>query len=334
VSIFFRLRHMRATARPFSRWPVLATAANVCRLAGRRSLATDEKPKLGFLGMGIMGTAMSANLIKAGFSVTVWNRNPARCQPVVAAGATLAPTARRVVEDTDITFGMLADPAAALAVAFGPDGVVAGIRPGKGYVDVSTVDSATSQQIAHAVTSKGGRYLEAPVSGSKGPAEQGTLIFLTGGDESLFKDASPALDKMGKAKFFLGAVGKGAEMKLVVNMVMGSMVAAYAEGLRLADRTGLRQQDVLEVIGLGAIASPILAMKGPNMVARKYPTAFPLKHQQKDLRLALQLAEQVGQTTPVAAAANELYKVARAKGLEDADFTAVLEALIAGESQS
>jgi len=123
-------------------------------------------------------------------------------------------------------------------------------------------------------------------------------------------------------------------MQLVVNMVMGSMVAAYAEGLRLADRTGLRQQDVLEVIGLGAIASPILTMKGPNMVARRYPTAFPLKHQQKDLRLALQLAEQVGQTTPVAAAANELYKVARAKGLEDADFTAVLEALIAGESQS
>lgn len=193
---------------------------------------------------------------------------------------------------------------------------------------MSTVDAATSKRIAAAVRDAGGAFLEAPVSGSKGPAQQGQLVFLTAGDEEAFTAAQPLLDVMGKASFFLGDVGAGAHMKLVVNMIMGSMMSALAEGLVLSEMTGLRQEDVVEVLGLGAMACPMFALKGPAMAERKYPTAFPLKHQQKDTRLALELAEELGAgPLPVAAASNQLFVKALDMGLGDADFSAVVEAV-------
>ncbi|GLC41071.1 hypothetical protein PLESTB_000946700 [Pleodorina starrii] len=289
--------------------------------------AAPGKTVLGFVGIGIMGLAMTRNLLKAGYEVVVWNRNPDKCKPLEQEGAKVASSPREVAAAASYTFAMLSDPEAAVDVAMRPDGVVAGLSPGKGYIDVSTVDAATSSAIAAAVRSAGAAFLEAPVSGSKGPAEQGKLIFLTAGDQELFSAVSPPLDCMGKAKFFLGAEGAGANMKLVVNMIMGAMMTSFAEGLALADKVGLRQQDVIEVVGLGAIAAPMFALKGPTMAARSYAPAFPLKHQQKDMRLALALGDEVAQPLPMAAAANALYIAARRQGLADADFSAVMEAV-------
>jgi len=212
-------------------------------------------------------------------------------------------------------------------VCAGPNGVLAGLGPGKGYLDVSTVDAGTSQKVAQAVRSTGALFLEAPVSGSKAPAELGTLIFLAAGDRELFEAAAPLLDVMGKASFFLGDVGAGARMKLVVNMIMGSMMSSFAEGLQLAKDAGLQPQDVVEILGLGAMACPLFALKGPAMCEGRYPTAFPLKHQQKDLRLAIELADEVGSVAPVAEAANSEYLKAMGQGLGDSDFSAVLEAV-------
>ncbi|KAJ0698156.1 putative 6-phosphogluconate dehydrogenase-like domain superfamily [Helianthus annuus] len=130
-----------------------------------------------------------------------------------------------------------------------------------------------------------------------------------------------------QSRFYLGDVGNGAAMKLVVNMIMGSMMTSFAEGLLLGEKVGLDPSVVVEVISQGAISAPMFSLKGPAMVQSKYPTAFPLKHQQKDMRLALGLAESVSQPTPIAAAANELYKVAKSHGLSDSDFSAVIEAL-------
>ena len=220
----------------------LATAAAPLRMSGG---GTDNKPSVGFLGMGIMGVPMSINLLKAGYSVTVWNRTPDKCAPAVQAGATQAGTASEVVKCCDVTFAMLADPVAAEAVALGPDGVVEAMCAGKGYVDVSTVDPASAAKIAAAIRGKGGAYLEAPVSGSKKPAEDGTLIFLCAGDEALYTTCLEALEVMGKKSLFLGEVGAGARMKLVVNMVMGSMLAAYSEGFALAEAAGLNLDDVM-----------------------------------------------------------------------------------------
>ncbi|XP_045799982.1 glyoxylate/succinic semialdehyde reductase 2, chloroplastic [Trifolium pratense] len=287
----------------------------------------ETPPRVGFLGLGIMGTPMAQNLIKAGVDLTVWNRTKSKCDPLINLGAKYKPSPEEVATSCDLTFAMLADPQSAVDVALGKHGAANGIGPGKGYVDVSTVDVDTSKLINGQIKSTGALFLEAPVSGSKKPAEDGQLIFLTAGDKNLYDTVAPFLDIMGKSRFYLGDVGNGAAMKLVVNMIMGSMMASFSEGLLLSEKVGLDPKVLVEVISQGAISAPMYSMKGPSMIQSHYPTAFPLKHQQKDLRLALGLAESVSQPIPIAAAANELYKVAKSHGYSDEDFSAVIEAL-------
>ncbi|KAJ6389545.1 hypothetical protein OIU77_027800 [Salix suchowensis] len=318
---------------------------------------------VGFLGLGIMGSPMALNLIKSGCDVTVWNRTKSKCDPLISMGAKYKPSPEEVTAACDVTFAMLADPESAMEVACGKHGAVSGMGPGKGklkdptyalvlagladkftwystaipiprgevegiwYVDVSTVDGGTSKLISGHIKASGASFLEAPVSGSKKPAEDGQLIFLTAGDKSLYETVTPFLDIMGKSRFYLGEVGNGAAMKLIVNMIMGSMMATFSEGLLLSEKVGLDPNVLVEVVSKGAISAPMYALKGPSMVKSLYPTAFPLKHQQKDMRLALGLAESVSQPTPISAAANELYKVAKSHGLSDSDFSAVIEAL-------
>mmetsp|Transcript_13682 Transcript_13682/g.35150 ORF Transcript_13682/g.35150 Transcript_13682/m.35150 type:complete len:406 (+) Transcript_13682:156-1373(+) len=285
------------------------------------------KTTLGFVGMGIMGVPMALNLVRAGYSVVVWNRSTAKCVPLKEAGAVVARSPAEVARQSDVVFGMLSDPFAAYSVACRPGGVVEGLCEGKGYVDVSTVDPFTARQIQDGVRAAGAQFLEAPVSGSKGPAEQGQLIFLTAGTRELYDRVAHPLEVMGKASFYLGDVGKGANMKLVVNMIMGSMMAAFSEGMALAERTGLSQQDLLDVVSLGAIASPMFALKGPAMMEGSFPAAFPLKHQAKDLRLALEVAELMEAELPVSDATLGAYERAERLGLGEQDFSAVLRAL-------
>lgn len=274
-----------------------------------------------------MGSPMAQNLLKAGCDLTVWNRTKSKCDPLISLGAKYNSSPEEVAASCDFTFAMLADPQSAVDVACGKHGAANGLGPGKGYVDVSTVDGITSKLISGHVKSTGALFLEAPVSGSKKPAEDGQLIFLTAGDKDLYDTISPFLDIMGKSRFYLGNVGNGAAMKLVVNMIMGSMMASFSEGLLLTEKVGLDPKVLVEVVSQGAISAPMYSTKGPSMIQSLYPTAFPLKHQQKDMRLALGLAESVSQSTPIAAAANELYKVAKSHGLGDQDFSAVIEAL-------
>ncbi|KAI3932853.1 hypothetical protein MKX01_031835 [Papaver californicum] len=283
--------------------------------------------EIGFLGLGIMGKAMAMNLLRHGFKVTVWNRTLSKCEELVQFGASIGETPAAVVRKCKYTIAMLSDPSAALAVVFNKDGVLEQISEGKGYIDMSTVDADTSIKINEAILQKGGAFLEAPVSGSKKPAEDGQLVILAAGEKALYEEAIPAFDVMGKKSFFLGQVGNGAKMKLVVNMIMGSMMNAFSEGLVLADRSGLSQQILLDVLDLGAIANPMFKMKGPAMIQNNYSPAFPLKHQQKDMRLALALGDENAVSMPVAAAANEAFKTARSLELGDFDFSAVLEAV-------
>ncbi len=279
--------------------------------------------RLGFVGLGIMGAPMALNLLKGGHELTVWNRTAAACEPLRAAGAAVAETAAATAAASDITFAMLADPEAALAVADGPEGICAGLRPGAGYVDMSTVDAATSAQVAAAVAAVAGRFVEAPVSGTKAPAEQGTLIILAAGDRELYDQAAPALDLMGKKRVFLGAVGQGARMKLVVNMIMGGMMTAFCEGLALAGNSDLDPEELLAILEAGALANPMFRGKGPNMIAGHFGVAFPLKHMQKDLRLALALGQEQAVALPTATAANDRFTAALTAGDGNLDFSAV-----------
>lgn len=279
---------------------------------------------IGFVGLGIMGSAMAHNLLKAGYQLTVWNRSPGACDPLVAAGAHTASSPREVAERCDIVCAMMADPAAVRAVRDGADGIVAGLAAGQGYIDLSTVDADTALESYRLTSEQGARFLEAPVAGSRKPAEDGTLTIMTAGDRELYDLGLPLLQAMGKKILFLGEVGSAARMKLANNLVMGGMLTALAEGMALAERSGLDLAQLLEVLDSGALSNPMFRLKGPAMAANgAFPAAFPLKHMQKDLRLALRLAEEKGQSLFATATVNELFKKAVAKGLGDADFAAV-----------
>ena len=281
--------------------------------------------KYGFLGIGIMGQAMAANLLQAGFEVTVWNRTLEKCTPLVDMGAQQRNTPAEVVADCDLTFAMVADPAASEAIFFGEGGVLEAIAPGKSYIDVSTVDPDTPARIGRAVEEKGGRFLEAPVFGTRKPAEEGTLVFLCAGDESLYRDAAPALEAMGKKSFFFSQIGQGAQMKLIVNMIMGSMMTAFCEGLALGDKVGLQMAEILQVLSHSTIDNPMFRLKGASISENRFQTSFPLKHMQKDLRLAQQMADTAGQSLLAAAIANNAFLKARAQGFGDEDFAAVMK---------
>lgn len=282
--------------------------------------------EVGFLGLGIMGKAMAINLLRHGFKLTVWNRTLSKCDELVEHGASVGETPAAVVKKCKYTIAMLSDPSAALSVVFDKNGVLEQIN-GKGYIDMSTVDAETSIRISEAIKAKGGNFVEAPVSGSKKPAEDGQLVILAAGDKAFYDEALPAFDVLGKKSFYLGEVGNGAKMKLVVNMIMGSMMNAFSEGLTLAERSGLNPSTLLDVLDLGAISNGMFKLKGPTMLKNNYSPAFPLKHQQKDMRLALALGDENSVPMPVAAAANEAFKKARSMGLGDLDFSAVHETL-------
>lgn len=284
--------------------------------------------RVGFVGLGIMGSAMAANLQKAGFRLTVWNRDTGKCAALLAGGAVQADSPRAVAEASDIVIAMMADPAAVAAVRDGEAGIVAGLGSAGGYIDMSTVDGNISIASARRARERGALFLEAPVAGSRKPAEDATLTIMAAGDRELYDRALPLLEAMGKKLLFLGEVGNAARMKLANNLVMAGALTALCEGMALAAAGGLDVADLLEVLDSGAVANPMFRLKGP-MIARneEFPPAFPLKHMQKDLRLALGLAESVSLPLFATAAVNELFKKAVAEGMAESDFAAVCRAI-------
>ena len=181
------------------------------------------------------------------------------------------------------------------------------------------------QALSAAVTSRQGTFIEAPVSGSKVPAETGTLIFLCGGDMAGYEAIRPALDVMGKAAYYFGPAGKGTEMKLIVNMIMGSMMSSFAEGLSLCQAADLSPETLLQVLDGGAMSNPMFRGKGSSMITGTYPPNFPLKHAHKDMKYALGMAENLRVELPTASAATTVFdKVLQEHG--DEDFAAVMEA--------
>uniref|UniRef100_A0ABM5EZA3 Cytokine-like nuclear factor N-PAC n=1 Tax=Pogona vitticeps TaxID=103695 RepID=A0ABM5EZA3_9SAUR len=282
---------------------------------------TPTDKKIGFLGLGLMGSGIVSNLLKMGHTVTVWNRTAEK------EGARLGRTPAEVVSTCDITFACVSDPKAAKDV-LGPSGVLQGIRPGKCYVDMSTVDADTVTELAQVIVSRGGRFLEAPVSGNQQLSNDGMLVILAAGDRGLYEDCSSCFQAMGKTSFFLGEVGNAAKMMLIVNMVQGSFMATIAEGLTLAQVTGQSQQTLLDILNQGQLASIFLDQKCQNILQGNFKPDFYLKYIQKDLRLAIALGDSVNHPTPMAAAANEVYKRAKALDQSDNDMSAVYRAYI------
>ncbi|XP_025085652.1 glyoxylate/succinic semialdehyde reductase 1-like isoform X2 [Pomacea canaliculata] len=283
--------------------------------------------RIGFLGLGIMGQGMVMNLLRSGHEVTIWNRTAAKTREFSKAGAFRGNSPADVVQSCDITFTCVSDSVAVRDVVFGNQGVLQGITKGKCYVEMSTVDEETVQDVADAVMARGGTFLEAPVCGSRVPALEGQLIILTSGDRKLYDDCYSCFEAMGRKSFYLGnEVGTATRMKLIHNMLLGTMMASLAEGMALAEKVGLDQEDFAEVLSLGSLSCPTINHKAQAILNQRHDPHFPLQHQQKDLRLVLSMGDSVEQPLFLAAAANELYKKARRLGYGEGDISAVYRA--------
>ena len=213
---------------------------------------------------------MSRILLKAGRKLVVWNRTAAKAEALKAEApeqVTVVATPAAVLAACELSYVMLSTPDVVKTVYEMENGILAGVVAGKKVVDCATLAVEDMVRLNEQVTSKGGRFLEAPVSGSKGPAANGQLIFLCGGDEALYAECAADLDAMGKAKFFFGAIGAGTKIKLCVNMTMGSLMCAFSEGFSLCASSGMDSAKLLEVLGLGVCGCPLLSLKGAKMLA-------------------------------------------------------------------
>uniref|UniRef100_A0A8C5GQV5 Cytokine-like nuclear factor N-PAC n=1 Tax=Gouania willdenowi TaxID=441366 RepID=A0A8C5GQV5_GOUWI len=289
---------------------------------------TPTDKRIGFLGLGLMGSGVVSNLLKMGHVVTVWNRTAEKCDLFIQEGARLGRTPAEVTSMCDITFSCVSDPKAARDLVLGPSGVLQGIRPGKCYVEMSTVDPETITELSQVITSRGRRFLEAPVAGSQQLSNDGMLVIVAAGDRSVYEDCSSCFQAMGKTSFFLGEAGNAARMMLILNMVQGSFMATIAEGLTLAQATGQSQQTFLDILCQGQMASTFVDQKCQNILQGNFKPDYYLKHIQKDLRLAISMGDMANHPTPMAAAANEVYKRAKALDQSDNDISAVYRAYI------
>ena len=284
--------------------------------------------KIGLIGLGLMGRPMGMNLLKAGHTLTVWNRTPGRASELVAAGAKFAKTPRQVAEASDVLLTMVSDPPALESVLWGHegenDGALGGLKAGSVYIDSSTVSPALVKKIAEACQGRGVKFLDAPVTGGDWGAREGNLVFMIGGEAETLKEVEAILGVMGKKWFHLGPNGAGQTVKLAMNAILALQVGAMAEALALVQRAGLSGELLVEVMQASMARSGVLDVKSPLMLKGDYKPSFPLRLMHKDLGLALDLANQLGVALPATAAAREVYNYVKGETKEDVDYSAVM----------
>ena len=270
--------------------------------------------RVGFIGLGIMGRPMARNLLKAGFTVVAHSRTRGRVDEVVAAGAQAANSPREVAARSDVVITMVPDTPDVRAVMLGADGVIEGARAGLIAIDMSTISPSATQDIAAALAGRGVRMLDAPVSGGESGATAGTLSIMVGGDESVFNDCRPVLAAMGSRITYIGPHGHGQIAKLCNQVVGVVTLEAVAEGLILAGKAGVDVGRVIEALSGGAADSWNLRNQAPRMLARDFKPGFFVHLQQKDLRLAMELANAARAPLPGAALVQQLFTAVEADG--------------------
>jgi 3-hydroxyisobutyrate dehydrogenase len=279
------------------------------------------------LGLGTMGAGMATNLLKAGFSLSVYNRTAAKAQALIGAGARLASTPAETVKGAWVVISMLADDAASREVWLGKGGALDAARKGAILIESSTVSPAWIAEFARLAEQRGVDVLDAPVTGSRMQAEAGQLSFLVGGKDTALEAATPVLKAMSKEIVHLGPVGSGAKMKLINNFLCGVQVASLAEGLAWIERSGLDRDKALSILRAGAPGSPLLGAISARMVSQNYTVNFHLNLMTKDLLYAKNEAAQFNVDLKTAEAARSLFEAAIARGLGDQDIASVIEPL-------
>jgi 3-hydroxyisobutyrate dehydrogenase len=277
------------------------------------------------LGLGTMGGGMAANLLKAGFSLSVYNRTAAKARALIDAGARLASTPAEAAKGASVIISMLADDAASRAVWLGKDGALDAARKGVILIESSTASPAWIAEFARLAEQRGVDLLDAPVTGSRMQAEAGQLSFLVGGKDSVLDAVTPVLKAMSKEIIYLGPVGSGAKMKLINNC--GVQVASLAEGLVWIERSGLDRDKALSILKAGAPGSPLLSAISARMVSQNYTVNFLLKLMTKDLLYAQNEAAQANVDLKTAEVARNLFEGAIARGFGDQDMASVIEPL-------
>ncbi len=286
-----------------------------------------EPTKVAFLGLGTMGAAMSANLARAGFDVTGWNRTPGRGAELAELGVTLATTPAEAVGDVEIAVVCVSDTPDVEAVLFGPDGVVDGAREGTLVIDCSTIAPSGSWDFAARLRERGIAMVDAPVSGGSEGAQKATLTIFVGGDADDVERARPVLAAMGKTITHVGPIGAGQAVKAVNQVILAGTYLGVAEGIVLAIRAGLDVEQVVEALGGGAAQSWVLANRSGRMLANDYPLGFKVALHRKDLGIALDLAAQLGAALPVSALAAQFESGLIAQGHADDDMSALARAI-------
>jgi 3-hydroxyisobutyrate dehydrogenase len=282
-----------------------------------------SKPSVGWVGLGNMGTRIAKNLLKAGYSVTVNNRTKSKEKELLEAGASSAPSPQSLWQQCDIVFTMVSDDAAVKEIFEGKHGLLSSSPSGKLAIDMSTVSPATSRYLAGQCHKKGVQFLDAPVSGSVKPAQEGTLLIMVGGAESAYQRAKPLFDVIGKLSLHVGNNGAGTSAKLAINYFLGLTIQGLAETVLFARQNGIDTKGMLKIINEGALESDITRGKSTNILQHDFKAAFALKHLAKDLRLA----EQAGLNMPLSSPLLQSFQNALSEGLGEEDVMAIFKYL-------
>jgi len=281
--------------------------------------------RVAVLGLGTMGSGMAASLLKAGYDVTVYNRTPAKAEPLKQAGAQVGATPAEAAENSDFIISMMADDHASRAVWMGDHGALTAANAGAVLIESSTVTPAWVAELGEAAEHRGLEFLDAPVTGSRVQAAAGQLTFLVGGSEAAFARANPILSAMGKESIHLGPAGSGAKLKLINNFLCGVQIASLAEGLTWIERSGLDRAKALQVLKSGAPGSPLLSAISARMENQNYEVNFLLRLMAKDLNYAEQEASRTGVELTTGHVARSLFERAINAGLGDSDMSSVIE---------
>jgi len=283
--------------------------------------------RAGFIGLGIMGSGMSRNLLSAGFDLTVHNRTPAKAQPLADAGAWVAASPAELAGQCGVVFVCVSETQDVEAVLFGESGVVEGAPPGCLVVDMSTISPQATQAIGRRLAERGIRFLDAPVSGGSEGAAKGTLSIMVGGEDAYLDRARPYLAAMGRTITHVGPVGAGQTCKLVNQVLVVNTMLGIAEALLLAQAGGLDLERTIQAVDGGAAGSWMLSNRGPQAIARDWRPGFSIDLQQKDLRLVLETADTLGVPLLATSKIFQLYRTLQAAGLGHEGNHALVKAL-------
>lgn len=278
-----------------------------------------------FLGLGAMGAPMADNLLDAGFGLQAWNRTRSRAERLAARGAVVCATPAEAADGAGFVVSMVADDEATRAVMLGAGGAIAAAAPGTVVIDASTNSPDMAREVARAAAARGVAYLDAPVSGSLAQARGRELVFMVGGEPAAFDAARPLLDAMGRQAHRIGPSGAGATIKLVNNMLSGTVTAALAEAAMVAEAAGIDGDALLAILAEGAAGSRLVRSKVPKITARDFTAQFQLALMEKDLRYFVALAQQVDRPAPLAGLVRAQLQAARRAGLGGQDVSAVFQ---------